>query len=171
MTDRITNKWANNIEEAFGLDSRVRRGKEAEDRYFLWSKKNYDNVISWEKDQEKQNMGIDFTIFKKKWKSEGYTVDVKSNLKKKFFKIDNRPNGWLRHPEKKSDRIVHVDLERGWCVDYRREEMIKLLDSLNIPHEEHIVWNLFDPKMKEVAKKIIHMYNMNEVTVSDFIKE
>ena len=159
MSDRITKEWVPDTLEAFGATAQVRKGKEAEDMYYEWAKVAYDDCISHEGDQEKQNQGIDFTIFKKKWGPDGYTVEVKSCGRKKDFDIDNRPNGWLRHPEKISDRIVVVDIKNGWATDFRRKEMIDFIDNwTNIPPtQEKIIMDVFDERY---PKNLLHRQNL-----------
>lgn len=167
MSERLHSGWKKTTAEAFGADNiLVQRGKQAEDEYFAWAKKMYDSVESHEEDREKQNAGIDFTIFKTKWK-QPYTVEIKSNLRKRSFDIDNRNDGWLRSENKKSDRIVHVDLKGGWIADYRREEMIKFLDEIEAPRIKTLTYELFSDIN---PKKLVHMYNIRQVSVSDFIK-
>lgn len=167
MSDRLDGAWKKTTEEAFGADNiLVKRGKEAEEQYFNWAKGYYKTVISHEEDREKQNQGIDFTIMKSTWK-EPRTVEVKSNLSKKHFEIDNRENGWLRNPNKKSDRIVHVDLKNGWIADYRRDKMIEFLDEIEADKIEKLQYENFSV---DNPKGLVHMYNMRVKSITDFIK-
>lgn len=167
MSDRERGEWTKTTEEAFGADNiLVKRGKEAEEEYFNWAKRYYQVAISHEEDREKQNQGIDFTIQKAGWKSPR-TVEIKSNLKKKSFYIDNRDDGWLRNPNKISDRIVHIDLKNGWAADYRRDEMIKFLDEMEVDREKEILYENF---ALDNPKGLVHMYNIRAKSITDFIK-
>lgn len=172
MSDRLTPEWKSNIEEAFGADNiLVQRGKQAEAEYFNWGKKHYEIIISHEEDREKQNQGIDFTIKKAGWK-EPRTVEIKSNLKKKSFKIDNRKDGWLRNPNKVSDRIIHVDLKHGWVADYRRDKMIEFIDDLMkyAQDDEEINEITYENFSVDNPPGLVKMYNIRTKSITDFIK-
>lgn len=159
MSERVTKDWSNTFMEAFGASPQAKHGKEIEDMYFAYAKKVYSEVENHESDQEKQNQGIDFTIYKKKWGPTGYTVQVKSNKSQKEVEIDNTPKGWLRNPKFISDRIVLVHKKSGWAVDFRRKDMIDFIDNwTNIPKEQEVVGI---PIFKEgLPKNLLHNHNL-----------
>jgi hypothetical protein len=184
MSDRTTPDWKPDILDAFDADnSYVKKGLNAEKLYYSWALSAYDKVENHQADQEKQNQGIDFTIYKKKWGEKKYTVDVKSEYYGSFFKIDNRPNGWLRNPKKISDRIVQVDVKNSKAIDFQRKKMIEYLDSIGANPEvqidneitgqrknlDFIKINLRDKN--KLPKGLIFQYELNETNLNDFLKE
>jgi len=159
MTKRISKEWEPDIFDAFGATDPVRKGKEAEDMYFDYAKAVYRECISHESDQEKQNQGLDFTIFKDGWRPEGFGVQVKLSPTRKTIKIDNTPHGWLRNPALVSNRIVLVDIKTGWAVDFRREEMIDFIDNWTpTPKSQpEVIINVFEEKL---PKRLLHKINL-----------
>lgn len=182
MSDRITPDWTEDFTSAFDAnDPMVKKGAEAEKIYYNWALNTYDKVENHSADQEKQNQGIDFTIYKNRWGPKGYTVDVKSQYYGKYFTVDNTANGWLRNPKKISDRIIQVDVKMKKCVDYQRQKMIDYLDKIGAnpsDYDEQIFkernfgaikiypWNDKD----SLPKDLLVFHQMNSTNLSDFLK-
>lgn len=164
---RKNSEWMETLEEAFDAhDVRVQKGKEAEDLYESWATKKYQEVINYSKERTEQNAGVDFSFYKAGWKRP-YTVDIKGNATKRHITLDNREDGWLRNPNKTSDRICHVDVKHGWATDYRRYEMIEHLDKYDVPKIENLRICIFDDEFKG----ILHRYNLKEENAGDFIRK
>lgn len=125
MTKRLTPKWCDTLEEAFGENgAKGRRGE-------IMIKELYDNLgeydtIDYHNDIQKQNDGIDLAIKKndnkgnKPW-SRFYTLQVKNDM-------DKYGNIWVELntlESSKADRIVHLCEDTGWVGMYDRLEMLE----------------------------------------------
>lgn len=118
MSDRLTKRWTDTAEQAFGQPGK--KGREGELLVI-------DTLLSWgwlvedhEDDREKQVNGIDISFKKPSWK-RWYTGDVKANLRRDgtipvYF-------DWLFRGQ--SDRIFHVNVDTGLLIWYDRREMQK----------------------------------------------
>lgn len=148
---RITNKWTDTLEGAFGNTEQIKKAVQGEQLWEQFAIRTYDEVINHSKDKNKQIQGADFSIKKDSW-SRYYTVDVKSNMKYGHFYIENTANGWLRNPKKTTDRIVHVDVSNGYICEYDRKDMIRYLDSNNIK-DELVRMSSFDVDIQEFTKR------------------
>ncbi len=127
LQQRITKKWTPTLAEAFGETEMITRARQAEtmvaEAFAGWG---YE-VVDCESDFQSQKHGIDLTIKHPSWR-KAYSIDVKSNMNKYgTFWVETTPHGWLRSPEKTSDRICHVCVETGWIAWYGRDQMIKWL--------------------------------------------
>lgn len=118
MGERLTNKWTETAEQAFGKTGA--KGRKGE----LFLLKVFDKW-GWEsKDHESsyghQVRGIDVSFRKPTW-FNWYTADVKNNMRDdgKFAIYSN----WLFKTE--SDRVFHVNPEKGLVAWYGVEEMRK----------------------------------------------
>lgn len=152
MSDRVTSKWTETTTEAFGNTPEVRKGLVAEQMYYEWASKVYDDVKDHSKDKSNQVKGFDFSIWKKTWKNY-YGVDVKGNMYANgSFYVENQSFGWLRNPKKKSDRIVHICPETGWAIEYDRKKMIEHIDSNNLTGEK-LLLSSFDKDIKPLVRK------------------
>jgi hypothetical protein len=183
MSDRVTSEWKDDYLDAFDANNpMVKKGAEAEKIYYNWAMSVYDKVENHSADQEKQNQGIDFTIYKNRWGPKGYTVDVKSQYYGKYFSVDNTPNGWLRNPKKISDRIIQVDVKMKKCVDYQRQKMIDYLDKVglnpnNIDPQVFKDNNLGTIKIHpwdqkdDLPKDLLVFHQMNSTNLGDFLKK
>lgn len=183
MSDRKTPEWTNDYLDAFDAnDPQVKKGAEAEKIFYKWALEVYDKVENHSSDQEKQNQGIDFTIYKNRWGPKGYTVDVKSQYYGKFFIVDNRPNGWLRNPEKISDRIVQVDVKLKKSVDYQRQKMIKFLDESGMNPANFTKEELKDKNFEYIKiypwennslfpKDLFVFHQMNSTNLNNFLNK
>lgn len=149
--NRITSEWTSDLISAFGNNSQINRAISGENLWEAFAHRTYDLVINHSSDKEKQIQGIDFTIKKNHWRID-VTVDVKSNLRDGYFFIENDSSGWLRHPNKKTIRIVHVDPDTGWICEYDRKVMIKYLDSKNEP-KELIRLSVFDLGLATIIRR------------------
>jgi len=123
VSERITSKWTESVLDAFGDKPNVTKGVKAEELIHNYLKGVYNKVTWFHNKRDKQVKGIDFEFKKDSWKNS-YTADVKGNLKngKFFVYIDEIRN-------KSNHRMIHVDTETGWAVEYDRESMINYLDS------------------------------------------
>lgn len=123
MSDRITNKWAETTLEAFGDKPKVRKGLEAEELVNSYLNKVYNKVTWFHNHRDKQLQGIDFEFKKDSWRNS-YSADVKGNLKNgKFFVYPDEIKNKANH------RMIHVDTETGWAVEYDRKSMLEYLNS------------------------------------------
>jgi hypothetical protein len=124
VSERITKKWTKTTAEAFGDNVKTRAGYNGEKIIYDYLVGVYDKVIWNESDRRKQINGIDFEFKKDSWYNF-YTADVKANLKEKIFFV---------YPEeiknKKNHRMIHVDVDTGFAVEYDRKSMLEYLDTL-----------------------------------------
>lgn len=118
MSKRITSKWTKTTKEAFGSNENTEKGLKAEKLILEHLEEIYDEVIWHENDREKQVAGIDFEFKKSEWYNY-YTADVKGNLKEGYFIIIPE-----EMKTKKNHRMIHVDVNTGWVVEYDRKEML-----------------------------------------------
>jgi hypothetical protein len=128
MSERLTTKWTETAEEAFGPSgAKGDRGEQ-----FLCSV-----FESWGWDYtlhptsfNHQVGGVDITFRKPSW-ANTYTADVKANIDTygSFF-VETDDSGWLFNPRKVSDRIWHVNPDTGWMAWYGREEMMNFIESV-----------------------------------------
>jgi hypothetical protein len=132
MAGRITNKWTEDLKGAFGDTQQIRKAIEGEQLWEQHAKLVYSKVINHGSDKSKQTAGVDFTVCNK---SERITYDVKANMKWGFFYVENNANGWLRSPNKKTDRIVHIDIYKKYACEYSRQDMIDYLDMKGHKHD------------------------------------
>jgi hypothetical protein len=123
MSDRITNKWTETTLEAFGDKPKVCKGLEAEELVNSYLNKVYNKVTWFHNHRDKQLQGIDFEFKKDSWRNS-YSADVKGNLKNgKFFVYPDEIKNKANH------RMIHVDTETGWAVEYDRKSMLEYLNS------------------------------------------
>lgn len=152
MSERLTSEWTKTTAEAFGNTPEVAKGKLAEQMYYEFAMRVYDDVKYYEEEQAQQVAGLDFAIYKNGW-SRFYGVDVKGNLDSKGnFLIENQPDGWLRNSKKKNDRVVHICTETGWAVEYDRKEMIKYLDAHRV-NKKLTPASVFAEDLKSIIRK------------------
>lgn len=111
MSDRLTPLWTETAGEAFGESGN--KGRVGEVLVLNKLVEQSLPAIDFEEDRYKQVTGVDI-------QSGSYTLDIKANLHEKAFFIEVDPEGWLFHPFKCSDIIVHVDIDCGDIVWYRR---------------------------------------------------
>ena len=148
---RITNKWTNTLEGAFGNTEQIKKAVQGEQLSEKFARNTYDEVINHSDDKQKQIQGADFSIKKNSW-SRYYTVDVKSNMKHGYFYIENTKDGWLRNARKTTDRIVHIEVSTGYICEYDRRDMIDFLDTNNVK-EELVSMSSFNTNIKHFAKR------------------
>jgi len=123
MSARITPKWTKTTKAAFGNTAETQKGLYAEKLILEYLESIYDEVIWYEDNREKQVAGIDFEFKKNSWVNY-YTVDVKGNLKKGYFYI--YPDEMKK---KKNHRMIHVDVNTGWAIEYDRSSMIRYAEK------------------------------------------
>jgi len=120
---RVTSKWTKDVIGAFGNKPSVCKGVKAEELVHNYLKKVYSKVTWFHDKRDKQLQGIDFEFKKDSWRNS-YTADVKGNLSKgKFFVYPDEIKDKANH------RMIHVDTESGWAVEYDRESMLEYLDN------------------------------------------
>jgi len=122
MSDRVTSKWTKSVIGAFGDKPNVRKGIKAEELVHTYLKKVY-NKVTWFHRRDKQLQGIDFEFKKDSWRNS-YTADVKGNLKDGYFYV--YPD---EIKDKKNHRMIHVDVNSGWAIEYDRKSMLDYLNS------------------------------------------
>lgn len=148
MSKRITSKWTNTTKEAYGDNEYTEKGLRAEKLILEYLERTYDEVIWYENNREKQIAGIDFEFKKNEW-ANFYSVDVKGNLKGAFIFV---------YPEeiakKKNHRMMHVDMERGWVVEYERMGMVDYIQKTSLPlkidknGKKYICFNVYKDNLK-----------------------
>ena len=144
MSKRITGKWTETTTEAFGDDKRIQRGIKAEKLYYNYAKENYFKVIHHDSDRDKQNQGIDFEVWQNNLSKSPIGIDVKGTLfSDGAFVVENSPEGWIRNPKKKNDKVVHLNTEDMRAIEYDRESMIRYLDEV-VKSEDELVWLQWD---------------------------
>ena len=121
MSNRQTPEWTATLSEAYGESGL--KGEIGELflcevlRSWGW------NVIHHPSSREHQMAGVDVAFRSPEW-SRYYTADVKANLNDRgIFYIETGSWEWLLNPNKKSDRIWHVNVQTGWMAWYDRKEM------------------------------------------------
>jgi len=123
VSDRVTSKWTKSVIGAFGDKPNVRKGVKAEELVHSYLKNVYNKVTWFHDRRDKQLQGIDFEFKKDSWRNS-YTADVKGNMKDgKFFVYPDEIKDKINH------RMIHVDIDTGWAVEYDRESMLDYLDS------------------------------------------
>jgi hypothetical protein len=141
VSNRITEKWTETTAEAFGDNINTQTGLKAEKIIYEYLLGIYQSVRWYESDRKKQIAGIDFEFKKDTW-SNYYTADVKGNLKNTYFRV---------YPEeirkKKNHRMIHVDVDSGYAVEYDRVSMLNYIDSLK-SDKEYFVFNTLDKSLK-----------------------
>lgn len=142
MSERLTPRWTNTLEEAFGKQGK--RGRDGE----LFLKQVIESwgweVIDNEEDKDLQVSGKDLLIKSPSWVNY-YSVDVKANLDNYgSFYVDLSEKGWLFNSKKKSDRIWHVNPTTGWMCWYGRKEMQNYMKNTHGIKEELIKITVHD---------------------------
>lgn len=112
MSDRLTTRWTNTAEEAFGESGA--KGRVGELLVINKLREQSIPAIDLEEDRSKQVRGLDI-------QTQKYSLDVKANLHEGTFFVEVDPTGWLFHYTKTSDIIVHVDPNTSDIVWYFRE--------------------------------------------------
>lgn len=111
MSNRLTNRWTNTAAEAFGGTGE--RGRTAEILVMQILESASIEAQDFEEDYKMQVAGIDLI-------SNGLSIDVKGNLYKGHFYIENGTQGWLFNVNKTSNIILHVDPATKDVVWYHR---------------------------------------------------
>ena len=123
VSDRITSKWTETTIEAFGDKPNVQKGVKAEEMVYSYLKKTYNKVTWFHDRRDKQVQGIDFEFKKDSWYNS-YSADVKGNMSKRMFRV---------YPDEIKDkvnhRMIHVDTDTGWAVEYDRKSMLDYLKN------------------------------------------
>ena len=146
-SDRITKEWTKTTKEAFGDNPETRKGYLAEEMVFKYLSSAYKWVTWFEDRYDKQVAGIDFQFKKQGW-ANFYTADVKANLNKGKF---------LVYPDeiskKSNDRMIHVDVDSGWAVEYSRESMISYIRNLPLHLDKkgkrYTLLDAFNPEVRQ----------------------
>lgn len=112
MSDRLTARWTDTAEEAFGESGA--KGRIGELLVLNILQEQSIPAVDLEEDKHKQVRGLDIQTNK-------YSLDVKTNLHKGTFFIEVDPLGWLFHHSKVSDVIVHIDDKTKEIVWYLRD--------------------------------------------------
>jgi len=123
VSDRVTPRWTKSIIGAFGDKPNVRKGVKAEELVHSYLKNVYNKVTWFHDRRDKQLQGIDFEFKKDSWKNS-YTADVKGNMSNGMFFV--YPD---EIKDKANHRMIHVDTNTGWAVEYDRESMLNYLND------------------------------------------
>ena len=123
VSDRVTSKWTKTVIGAFGDKPNVRRGVKAEELVHDYLNRVYNKVTWFHDRRDKQLQGIDFEFKKDSWRNS-YSADVKGNLKNgMFFVYPDEIKDKINH------RMIHVDTETGYAVEYDRKSMLEYLEN------------------------------------------
>ena len=118
MNDRLTNRWTDTAEEAFGATGE--KGRIGElfmmEVFRSWGWDFTDH----EDDRKLQVAGIDITFQNPEWYNS-YTCDVKNNQNEygTFYVHAN----WLMKRTYLPDRVFHVNPDTGWIAWYPTKDM------------------------------------------------
>lgn len=122
MTNRLTSRWTESLDEAFGLTgTKGRLGEEFLIKVFEswgWEYKHHPS------DKKKQLSGIDIEFKDPKWQNF-YSCDSKNNMNE--FGVFFVEKKWLF--KTKSDRIFHVNPDTGWVAWYSVDDMREWYDT------------------------------------------
>lgn len=113
MGERLTPLWTPTTAQAYGASGE--RGRLGEVYVINILRENNIQAIDFEEEKQQQIEGVDI-------ETDQFTIDVKTNLKRGEFFIETGSSGWLFHPRKTSDIILHVDPQTSNIVWYRRAE-------------------------------------------------
>jgi len=124
------------LEQKFGKDGVV--GSRGEELFYQYAIRTYDEVYWYQNDMSEQVKGVDFKFKKSAWRFL-YSADIKTNMKGKFingkyygkFVVEANKKGWLKNPKKTSNRIIHLDLENLYYLEYSRDLMKSYLASID----------------------------------------
>ena len=122
MSERLTSRWTESLDDAFGLTgTKGRLGEEFLLKVFEswgWDTKHYPD------DKKKQLAGIDIEFHNPNWQNF-YSCDVKNNMDEYgcFYVYKD----WLYKIE--SDRVFHVNPDTGWIAWYSLDEMQNYFDK------------------------------------------
>ncbi len=163
MSYRITPRWTNTAEQAYGATGK--RGRAGELWLAEFLRKQKYNVEDQENSKENQLKGIDLTISGNSL-PRPYTIDVKTNLQNdgSFF-IETSSSGWLYNSTKTSDCIWHINNVTKEMIWYSRK---KMKNAINLLKNERTftqffydngllklnIYNL--PEVMSFARKVIH---------------
>lgn len=160
MSYRITSKWTDTAEQAYGATGK--RGRDGELWLAEFLRKQRYKVEDCENSKENQMKGIDLTISGNSLQRP-YTIDVKTNLQNdgSFF-IETSSSGWLYSSTKISDCIWHVNNITGEMIWYSRK---KMKNAINLLKNEQTFNEFF--KRDNLLK--LNIYNLPEVL--SFVKK
>lgn len=143
------------LEQKFGKDGL--RGAKGEQLFYDYAIRTYDEVYWYQDDMKEQVKGVDFKFKKSSWRFL-YSADIKANLKGRYtnnkyegkFVVEGSKNGWLKNSKKTSNRIIHIDVENKYYLEYSRDVMKAYLASTN---KELIFFNTSDTILNELNVK------------------
>ena len=143
------------LEQKFGKDGIL--GHKGEELFYQYAIRTYDEVYWYANDMKEQVKGVDFKFKKSSWRFL-YSADIKANMKGKFingryygkFVVEANKSGWLKNPRKTSNRIIHLDVENNYYLEYSRDLMKFYLASVN---KEIIFFDNTDPVLAELNVK------------------
>lgn len=142
MSKRITPRWTKTTKEAYGDNQYTDKGLQAEKLIYEYLLRTYESVKWNESNRKKQVEGIDFEFKKDVW-ANYYSADVKGNLNGRHFYV---------YPEeirnKKNHRMIHVDINTGFAVEYDRESMLRYLVTLKTD-KNYFRLNSLDKSLKK----------------------
>jgi hypothetical protein len=151
LTDRITSEWTDTLAEAFGNTHSIANAVIAEEMYYQFAIRTYADVQYMPSDRSFQTRGIDLLVKQASW-PRFYAVDVKANMHGIKFWIDNRESGWLRNPQKRTDIIVHIDVDSKHALQYTRQDMIVRLNSYSLKRD-FIGATIFGPIVHGISEQ------------------
>lgn len=168
MSNRLTTKWTDNSEGAFGASGR--KGDQGEDflmsvfKSWGWSATCHRGIQS----KSQQVRGVDITFKKPTWHNS-YSCDVKANLQDNgMFYVETDSGGWLFNPNKTSDRIWHVNPKTGWMAWYDRKEMQNYVKKQNRCNTELLGISVQN-KIPFITRRRVNIVDNNEQIQEDDI--
>lgn len=140
MSERLTHHWTETAAQAYGKAGE--RGRTAELLVMDILTRNNIEYEDFEDDYQYQVAGIDILTDK-------LSIDVKGNLYKGHFYIENGTTGWLFNPNKTSDVILHVDPNTEEVVWYYRSVAASKIRSVNDYGEKKSIFKVSDINFRE----------------------
>jgi hypothetical protein len=139
------------------------KGTKGEKLFYEYAVRVYDEVHWNYFNMKDQGQGVDFRFKKNNWKFL-YSADVKANMTGSYsnlkyngrFAVEASPYGWLKNKRKKSNRIIHLDIENLYYLEYSRDLMKEYLLDIN---KELIWFNTNDSILKDLNVKHFSIKN------------
>jgi hypothetical protein len=151
------------LEQKFGKVGAL--GAKGEELFYQYAIRTYDEVYWYQNDMKQQVKGVDFKFKKLAWQFL-YSADIKANMKGKFingkyygtFVVEANNHGWIKNPKKTSNRIIHLDIENLFYLEYSRDVMKSYLantdDKLVFFNTCDSVLNDLNAKQFSIARKL-----------------
>jgi hypothetical protein len=143
------------LEQKFGKVGAL--GAKGEELFYQYAIRTYDEVYWYQNDMQQQVKGVDFKFKKLSWQFL-YSADIKANMKGKFidgkyygkFVVEANKYGWIKNSKKTSNRIIHLDVENLYYLEYSRDVMKSYLSNTD---DKLVFFNTSDPVLNDLNAK------------------